>query len=187
MIIRLSPKLSQDLNGLMPQSSITWDESSRLPQYNIEKFESEVREDDTGTPRKGRSRHRPSTSVSFKGKEKGPTIYQQAELAPRQPNSAVDNFTTEPPEAHAPALPNSDTVALDARSLSLQENHNEGRLSPIQPLSPLNDSIRRTMTEGSDLSVKLAQAMGCFPGSTDKAEEGDPRKGTAPSGDKEQE
>lgn len=178
------------MNGLKPQSSITWDEPRLqvppIPHINIEKSENEGREEELGTPRKGRSRHRSSSSVTFKGKEKELSIHQQRELAQRQPNSAVDKLTTEPFKTNESVQPNFEPTDLGTRSPTLEVNYDKGPLSPIQPLTPLNDSIRRTIHEDSDNSIRVARLADWVPDAAGQAE-GDLSTGRASRGNKEQE
>lgn len=172
VIIRISPELSQEMHMLKPQSSITWDEPRVQvpppPQINIE---SELKEDEAGTPRKGRSRHRSSSSVTFKGKEKELSVHQQTEPAQRQQDSAVNNFTTELPKAYQAGQPYSVRGELDARNSHRQLDHDRERLSPIQPVSPLSESIRRTRHEYGDDSLRLARLADWLPNLADQAEQ----------------
>ncbi|KAJ4394376.1 hypothetical protein N0V93_003593 [Gnomoniopsis smithogilvyi] len=159
VIIRISPELSQELHGLKPKSSITWDE----PRWKNPPTQNE-KEEEAETPRIGRSRHRSSSSVTIKGKEK--LSIQQIELAQRQQNST-------------------DSAEMDARNTSLPVNPTQERLPPTRSVSPLSESIRR-MTH-SDESLRLARLDDWLPNLAHQTEKGDLNTGTAPRGDKEQE
>lgn len=157
VIIRIAPELSEHLSVLKPQSSITWDELPwKNPQTPNEK------EDEATTPRVGRSRHRSSSSISFKGKEKDFSV-QQIELAQKQQertavSAEVDRSRSSPPVSHIPE-----------------------RLPPTQPVSPLSESIPIRRMTRSDDSLRLARLADWLPNlATDQTERGDIDKGTAP-------
>lgn len=167
MIIRISPELSQDLGGLKPQQSITWAE----PGWKNPPTPLDAKDEEAGTPRMGRSRHRSSSSISWKGKEKEISI-QQTEFVEKQQNDG----------ALAPGT-------VDARDTSLPVSYDMERLPPTQPVSPLGDSIIRRMTLGrdGDDSVRLARLADWLPSLADQTENSDIINGTAPRGDKERE
>lgn len=155
VIIRISPELSQEIHDIKPKASITWDE----PKWKSPLTPNE-KEDEAETPRIGRSRHRSSSSVNSKGKEKDLSV-QQIELAQQQRDFA------------------------DARNTSLPVKNEPEQLQPTEPLSPLGESIRR-MTQSDD-SFKLARLADWPPDLAEQNEKSDKSKGTAPRGDEEQE
>lgn len=87
VILRISPELTQEL--VRPKtSSIKWDDAPYstpnlpVPRIDIEKTGSERRKVEFASiPRTGTSRHRSSSSVTFKGKEKELSLDEQRELA----------------------------------------------------------------------------------------------------------
>lgn len=166
MIIRISPELSQDLCGPKLQQSITWAE----PGWKSPATPLDAKDEEAGTPRMGRSRHRSSSSISYKGKEKEISI-QQTEFVEKQQNDG----------ALAPGT-------VDARTASLPASYDMERLPPTQPVSPLGESIRRmTLGRIGDDSVRLARLADWLPSLADQTEKSDIINGTAPHGDKERE
>lgn len=89
LIIRLAPKLSQELNERvnLQKSTITWNEPRQ--KHSMSKSRDGLRTSEPGTP--GRSMHRSNSSVTFKGKDTEPTV-QQMEII-RQDIS--DNISTD--------------------------------------------------------------------------------------------
>lgn len=161
MIIRISPELSQDLTGFKPQS-ISWAEPGwKNPQTPLDS-----KEEEAGTPRMGRSRHRSSSTISYKGKEKEITV-QQTEFAEKQQDDG----------ALAPG-------SVDARNTSLPVSYDPERLPPTQPVSPLGDSIRRMTLGNGDDSVRLARLADWLPSLASQTDKSDIINGTAPHGGK---
>lgn len=180
MIIRISPELSQDLTGFKPQQSISWAEPWKTPQTPLDS-----KDEEAGTPRMGRSRHRSSSTISYKGKEKEISVQQTEYVEEKQQRQHQLHQQNDDDRGPLAAPGNVDARTTSSLPTSCYDDME--RLPPTQPLSPLGDSIKRMTLGNGDDSVRLARLADWLPSLASQTDKSDIINGTAPSGDKERE
>ncbi|CAN8098815.1 unnamed protein product [Discula destructiva] len=112
IIIRIAPELTQEMSRSRRQSSIKWEEPSpqpprSAPRKSFDKIKVEFSEVEFGTPRNDLSRHRSSSSMTFKRKEKEEFSPQQRrELDQKERSNTTDDVSsTEAPMAKTDPMP----------------------------------------------------------------------------------